>query len=228
VLSSCSTQVIRSPTCRSAFCQSLTGMFQLVRFLTLIPLIVNNSRSALSTLASIHGTGMPHGDIRPENILMSDSGVDFSHSRQCNDQEAMHGQRIRTTSVFPWLRIRKWPDGIEHLAQAASVTMIHQQYDVFNSLFNYYCMIFHSVNDLNKNQLPRHSSLTNENRFDRERPGEHRYLNNDIQQKNNLIIYNKVEGRRYNERGRWLTTKRQQPSLISPSCFSRHSYYLSQ
>ena len=48
--------------------------------------------------------------------------------------------------------------------EAVSVMMIHQRYDVFNSLFNYYCMISHSVNDLDKNQLPRHSSLTNENR----------------------------------------------------------------
>jgi len=36
--------------------------------------------------------GMLHRDIHPENILMSDLGVtiiNFSHSKQCNDQEAM-------------------------------------------------------------------------------------------------------------------------------------------
>ena len=56
------------------------------------PFCVNNSRSALSTLASIHRAGILHGDIRRENILVSDSGVtiiDFSHSKRCDDQGAM-------------------------------------------------------------------------------------------------------------------------------------------
>jgi len=46
----------------------------------------------LSTLESIHRAGILHGDIRPENILVSDSGVtivDFSHSKQSDDQGAM-------------------------------------------------------------------------------------------------------------------------------------------
>jgi serine/threonine protein kinase len=55
-----------------------------------LPLCVNNSRLALSTLASIHRAGILHGDIRRENILVSSSGVtiiDFSHSERCGDQE---------------------------------------------------------------------------------------------------------------------------------------------
>ena len=43
-------------------------------------------------LASIHRAGILQGDIRRENILVSDSGVtiiDFSHSEECDDQEAM-------------------------------------------------------------------------------------------------------------------------------------------
>jgi len=50
---------------------------------TKLPLGVNNSRLALSTLASIHRMGILHGDICWENILVSSSGVtiiDFSHS----------------------------------------------------------------------------------------------------------------------------------------------------
>jgi len=55
-------------------------------------LSVSDCRSALSTLESIHRAGILHGDIRPENILVSDSGVtivDFSHSKQSDDQGAM-------------------------------------------------------------------------------------------------------------------------------------------
>jgi serine/threonine protein kinase len=49
------------------------------------------SKSALSTLESIHRAGILHGDIRRENILIGDSGVtiiDFGHSKQCHDQGA--------------------------------------------------------------------------------------------------------------------------------------------
>jgi Protein kinase domain len=63
-----------------------------------LPLCVNNSRLALSTLASIHRAGILHGDIRRENILVSSSGVtiiDFSHSERCDSQEAMDKERAR-------------------------------------------------------------------------------------------------------------------------------------
>jgi serine/threonine protein kinase len=49
------------------------------------------SKSALSTLESIHRAGILHGDIRRENILIGDSGItiiDFGHSKQCHDQGA--------------------------------------------------------------------------------------------------------------------------------------------
>jgi serine/threonine protein kinase len=67
------------------------------------PSCVNNSRSALSTLASIHRAGILHGDIRQENILVSNSGVtiiDFSHSKQCDDQGAMHKEYARLGSLL--------------------------------------------------------------------------------------------------------------------------------
>ena len=56
------------------------------------PFCANNSRSALTTLVSIHRAGILHGDIRRENILVSDLGVtiiDFSHSKHCDDQGAI-------------------------------------------------------------------------------------------------------------------------------------------
>ena len=64
---------------------------------------VNNSRSALSMLASIHRAGILHGDIRREYILVGDSGVtiiDFSHSRQCDDQGAMDKEYARLCSFL--------------------------------------------------------------------------------------------------------------------------------
>jgi len=67
------------------------------------PFRVNNSRSALSTLESIHRAGILHGDIRWENILVSDSGVtiiDFSHSKQCDDQGAMDKECVRLCSFL--------------------------------------------------------------------------------------------------------------------------------
>jgi serine/threonine protein kinase len=67
------------------------------------PFCVNNSRSALSTLASIHCAGILHGDIRRGNILVSDSGItiiDFSHSKQCDDQGAMDKEYARLCSFF--------------------------------------------------------------------------------------------------------------------------------
>ena len=79
------------------------------------PFHVNNSRSALSTLASIHRADILHGDIRLENILVSDSGVtivDFSHSKQCDDPRAMDEEYARLLSLIS----NKWPDiGNEHL-----------------------------------------------------------------------------------------------------------------
>jgi tRNA A-37 threonylcarbamoyl transferase component Bud32 len=49
------------------------------------------SKSALSTLESIHDAGILHGDIRRENILIGDFGItiiDFAHSKQSANQEA--------------------------------------------------------------------------------------------------------------------------------------------
>jgi len=56
------------------------------------------SESALSILESIHCAGIFHGDIRPENILLGDSGItiidfghsiiDFGHSIQSDSQRA--------------------------------------------------------------------------------------------------------------------------------------------
>ncbi|KIM88062.1 hypothetical protein PILCRDRAFT_63060 [Piloderma croceum F 1598] len=66
-------------------------------------LSVSDCRSALSTLVSIHHAGILHGDIRRENILVSDSGVtiiDFSHSKQCDDQGAMDIEYARLCSFF--------------------------------------------------------------------------------------------------------------------------------
>ena len=50
-----------------------------------------NSMSALLTLKSIHRAGILHGDIRQENILVSDAGgtiIDFGHSKLCDDKKA--------------------------------------------------------------------------------------------------------------------------------------------
>ena len=58
------------------------------------------SESALSILESIHRAGIFHGDIRPENILLGDSGVtiiDFGHSIQSDNQRAKDKE-------FAWLR----------------------------------------------------------------------------------------------------------------------------
>jgi tRNA A-37 threonylcarbamoyl transferase component Bud32 len=54
-------------------------------------LFFSNSMSALLTLKSIHRAGILHGDIRQENILVSDAGVtiiDFGHSKLCDDKKA--------------------------------------------------------------------------------------------------------------------------------------------
>ncbi|KAF9518757.1 hypothetical protein BS47DRAFT_194993 [Hydnum rufescens UP504] len=48
---------------------------------------------ALSTLELIHNAGLLHGDIREENILVSDLGItiiDFAYSKQCRDRKAMN------------------------------------------------------------------------------------------------------------------------------------------
>ena len=53
--------------------------------------ILKYSEAALTTLQSIHQIDILHGDIRHENILVSDRGVmiiDFGHSHQCNRKKA--------------------------------------------------------------------------------------------------------------------------------------------
>jgi len=47
------------------------------------------SESVLSTLQFIHRAGILHGDIRPENILLGDSGItiiDFGHSKHSGNK----------------------------------------------------------------------------------------------------------------------------------------------
>jgi serine/threonine protein kinase len=67
--------------------------------------ISKHSEAALTTLKSIHRIGILHGDIRPENILVSDSGItiiDFGHSCRCNNQVAKNKeyQRLRSLLVL--------------------------------------------------------------------------------------------------------------------------------
>ena len=48
------------------------------------------SKSALSTLESIHNAGILHGDIRCGNILIGDFGItiiDFSHSEHSDNRK---------------------------------------------------------------------------------------------------------------------------------------------
>lgn len=57
----------------------------------LIILVIKISNAALSALESIHCAGILHGDIRPDNILVSDSGItiiDFGDSKKCDDKRA--------------------------------------------------------------------------------------------------------------------------------------------
>ena len=63
-----------------------------------LPYWLSISESALSTLQCIHRAGILHGDIRPENILVGDSGVtiiDFGHSNPCDDQRAKNQELAR-------------------------------------------------------------------------------------------------------------------------------------
>ena len=128
-LSSCSTRVIRSSTSRSAFCQILTGMLLahgLIRiFLRWTCLCVNNSRSALSTLMSIHHAGILHGDIcLVENVpSWATSGVmiiNFSHSKQCDDQGAMDEEYVMVQlcsllGLDQVARHRQWALGVTYI-----------------------------------------------------------------------------------------------------------------
>lgn len=53
------------------------------------------SNAALSVLESIHCAGILHGDIRPENILIGDSGItiiDFGNSTKCDNKRAKVGE----------------------------------------------------------------------------------------------------------------------------------------
>ena len=65
--------------------------------------ISKHSEAALTTLKSIHRVGILHGDIRPENILVSDSGItiiDFGHSRQCDNQVAKNKEYQQLRSLI--------------------------------------------------------------------------------------------------------------------------------
>jgi serine/threonine protein kinase len=68
-----------------------------------IILIYQLSKSVLSVLDSIHGAGILHGDISPENILIGDSGVaiiDFGHSKKCDDQRAKDEELIQLRDLL--------------------------------------------------------------------------------------------------------------------------------
>lgn len=57
----------------------------------------------MSTLESIHHAGIIHNDIRPENILISDSGVtiiDFGHAKLCNSEKAKNTEREIFRSIL--------------------------------------------------------------------------------------------------------------------------------
>ena len=61
------------------------------------------SEAALSTLTSIHQAGVLHGDIRPDNILIGDSGVtiiDFGHARQCSSKKAKGSEHAYLQSIL--------------------------------------------------------------------------------------------------------------------------------
>ena len=89
VLLSCFMLVFRSRS-RKGICQRLTGRFLHQDLIDLQCYPFEISKSALSTLKSIHRVGVLHGDVRETNILISDLRVtiiDFGHSEQCDDQE---------------------------------------------------------------------------------------------------------------------------------------------
>ena len=82
--------VSHSPSRRPIF-QSLTGRFLHQDLIDLQCYPFQISNSALSTLKCIHRAGILHGDIRPGNILIGDSGVtiiDFGHSEQSYNKKA--------------------------------------------------------------------------------------------------------------------------------------------
>ena len=62
-----------------------------------------NSEAALATLESIHCIDILHGDIRPDNILVSESGItiiDFGHSHQCKNQVAKRREYQRFCTLL--------------------------------------------------------------------------------------------------------------------------------
>ena len=88
---------------RQAICQMLTGRFLQQDLIDLQCYPFEISKSALSTLKSIHGAGILHGDIRRANILIGDLGVtiiDFGHSVQCVDQGAKRKELTRLRSCL--------------------------------------------------------------------------------------------------------------------------------
>ena len=69
-------------------CRFLTG--KILFFLKKIIIPFQISKSALSTLESIHNAGILHGDIRRGNVLIGDFGItiiDFSHSEHSDNRK---------------------------------------------------------------------------------------------------------------------------------------------
>ncbi len=87
-------QVFHSRSC-IAICQSLSGKFCLACLASNTDYPFQISESALSTLQFIHRAGILHGDIRPENILIGDSGItiiDFGHSKQSDNKRVKYNE----------------------------------------------------------------------------------------------------------------------------------------
>ena len=60
----------------------------------------------MSVLESIHCAGVVHDDIRPDNVLIGDSGVtiiDFGHSRQCSGKKAKDKEHAYLQSILQGL-----------------------------------------------------------------------------------------------------------------------------
>jgi serine/threonine protein kinase len=64
---------------------------------------VNIYNGVLAGLVYLHGVGYLHGDIKPENIVLSSGGVpkiiDFEHASKCDDDDNIH--KIGTIPFIP-------------------------------------------------------------------------------------------------------------------------------